>query len=282
MARSPPFLSLSGGQAEAQYRNGTLGRLTEAMTAWMDGVRLERTEFAERFFGRSADDSIVQKLHGAALDASLATNHADLAEAAGKVAEAMRSVGLDTWPRFVADAQARARDPATVEAVEKSGHVPNSGRDAIRPVYPIETALGIAAAGVAGGAAAARAAGAAILRQVLGDSRPTGIRATSSEQQAEPGLPRPLAPEDLLTQGWNETSHPEAAKMGHRTLRDPKTGEVMHFDEGRPGEPGFEGQDHYHRLNPDRTSKQDEYLDVDGNPVARGSDASHILPRKDP
>jgi hypothetical protein len=29
----------------------------------------------------------------------------------------MKAVGLDSWPRFVADAQARARDPATVAAI---------------------------------------------------------------------------------------------------------------------------------------------------------------------
>jgi hypothetical protein len=62
-------------------------------------------------------------------------------------------------------------------------------------------------------------------------------------------------------------------------FENPRTGEIIRFDKGRPGTPGFEGKDHYHRLNPNRTGRHDEYLDVNGNPVARGSDPSHILPR---
>jgi len=42
----------------------------------------------------------------------MATSHAALGTAAGKVAAAMTTMGLDRWPRFVADAQERARDPA--------------------------------------------------------------------------------------------------------------------------------------------------------------------------
>ena len=43
-------------QAEAQYHDGTLPRLKEAMTAWLRGTALNQTDFAGRFFGRSADD----------------------------------------------------------------------------------------------------------------------------------------------------------------------------------------------------------------------------------
>jgi hypothetical protein len=32
-------------------------------------------------------------------------------------------------------------------------------------------------------------------------------------------------------------------------------------------------------MNPNKTGKSDEYLDRNGNPVARGSDPSHIVPR---
>ena len=92
-------------------------------------------------------------------------------------------------------------------------------------------------------------------------------------------LSLPAKPDDLLAQGWHETSHPGAAALGHRMFENPRTGEIIRFDKGRPGTPGFEGKDHYHRLNPNRTGRHDEYLDVNGNPVARGSDPSHILPR---
>jgi hypothetical protein len=279
-------------QAEAQYRNGTLPRLTAAMSAWMRGTRLDQATFADRFFGRSADDHVVRSLHSAALDAATATSQADIREAAGKLAEAMQAVGLYQWPSFVADAEERARDPATVAAIEKSRQPPDPGRDAIQPVYPVETGLGIGAAGIIGGAAAAaRAVGGAILKQVLPKNRsPTGDTAANAAKpenivrntgkKAEPPNPSlPAKPDDLLAQGWKETSHPGAAELGHRTFENPKTGEIVRFDKGRPGGPRFEGKDHYHRLNPNRTGKRDEYLDIHGNPVARGSDASHILPR---
>lgn len=91
-------------------------------------------------------------------------------DAAIKVADAIKTVGVDQWPRFVADASERARDPATQAAIEKSRQ---PAPDAIRPVYPIETALGVVAAGVVGGVgAAARAVGGAILRQVAPGNRP--------------------------------------------------------------------------------------------------------------
>lgn len=49
----------------------------------------------------------------------------------------------------------------------------------------------------------------------------------------------------------------------------------------KPGSPGFEGKDHYHQRNPNSTGKGDYYLDIDGNPVPKGSKRSHILPQGD-
>jgi hypothetical protein len=95
-------------QAEAQYQNGLLPRLTEAMTAWAHGAKLDRATFADRFFGRGAGDPVVQKLHGAAVAVGSATSQAEMRHAAGQVADAMQTVGLNNWPRFVADALARA------------------------------------------------------------------------------------------------------------------------------------------------------------------------------
>jgi len=156
------------GQAEAQYHNGILPRLKEALTAWLGATALNQASFASRLFGRSADDSVVRSLHSAALRAATATSHDDLREAAGKVADAMEAVGIQQWPRFVADAQERARDPATQAAIEQSRRPPAPGRDAIRPVYPLETLAGIGAAGLIGGAGAAlRSAGGAALRHIL-------------------------------------------------------------------------------------------------------------------
>lgn len=159
-------------RAAAQYDAGNLERLSEAMSAWSRGTKLGVDEFTERFFGRAADDSAVEQLHRAALGVGLAQSHAELREASDQLADAMQAIGLDRWPRFLADAQERARDPATVAAVEKSSQPPDSGQDAIRPVYPVETAVGIAAAGAAGVAAAARAVAGAALRQILPKAGP--------------------------------------------------------------------------------------------------------------
>lgn len=161
------------GRAEAQFQGTNLSRFRDAMTAWMRGVRMDSASFADWFFGRDGNDPVAQILHRAARDAGLAKSPAEFAQAARGVADAMKAVGLDRWARFIADAQARARDPATVAAIETSVRPPDPARDAIRPVYPVETALAIGAAGIAEGAVAAlRAAGGAILRQILPDGRP--------------------------------------------------------------------------------------------------------------
>lgn len=161
------------GQVEAQYNNGTLPRLREAMTAWLRATALNGADFASRLFGRSAGDPVVRDLHSAALRAATATSHDNLREASGKLARAMEAVGIDRWPHFVADAQERARDPATQDAIERRRQPPAPGRDAIRPVYPVETLAGIGTAGLLGGAASAlRSAGGAVLRQFLPESRP--------------------------------------------------------------------------------------------------------------
>ena len=77
------------GQVEAQYNNGILPRLKEAMTAWLRATAFNQAAFASRLFGRSADDSVVRSLHSAALRAATTTSHDDLREASGKLAEAM-------------------------------------------------------------------------------------------------------------------------------------------------------------------------------------------------
>jgi hypothetical protein len=258
----------------------------------MRGIRLDQASFADRFFGRSADDPVVQKLHSAALEVGLATNQAEMGKAAEELADAIKAIGLDGWPRFVADAQIRARDPATIAAVEESRQLPDPSKEAIRPVYLVETALGVAAAGLAGGvAAAARAIGGAILKQVLPENRPPAGKTAANvakpenttgaaSKQAHPmSLSLPAKPDELMSRGWKEIGRPGAAKLGHRTFENMKTGETIRFDKGHPGKPRFEGKDHYHRLNPNKTGKRDEYLDLNGDPVARDSDPSHILPR---
>lgn len=103
-------------QAEAQYHGETLSHLTEAMTAWVRGSRLDQANFAERFFGRAADDPVVRNLRDAGLGAASATSHAEMREAAGKLANAMKTIGLERWPRFVADAASNSATAAPAGA----------------------------------------------------------------------------------------------------------------------------------------------------------------------
>lgn len=168
-------------RAEAESDAGTRSKLTEVMRAWIGGARLDQASFAERFFGRAPDDQIVAKLRAAAQGADMAESHAELRDAAGQLADAIQTVGLDRWRRFLADAQDRSRDAATIAAVEDSRMPSDTSKDAIRPVYPLETAIGIVAAGIAGGAVAGvRAAGGAILRQIAPERAPPVIRGEKS------------------------------------------------------------------------------------------------------
>jgi RHS repeat-associated protein len=103
---------------------------------------------------------------------------------------------------------------------------------------------------------------------------------SQSNNQLGGGSNLPKDPNDLKQNGYSETSHPDAAKAGHRSFENAEKGDKLRFDKGKEGKPGHEGKDHYHRENPDATGKGDAYLDKFGNPVPRGSDASHLYPNQ--
>lgn len=105
--------------------------------------------------------------------------------------------------------------------------------------------------------------------------------ADQSTQQVDPTLPKD--PDALLDQnGWREVSNPKAKEAGHRTFENTKTGEKLRFDKGKPGQPGHEGLDHWHRENPNsQNGKNDQYLDAQGNPVPRGHHSSHLYSTED-
>ena len=98
IASLPPELP---ARASAKHGAINMARMTTAMAAWTAGVRLCSAEFAERFFGLAADDPVVQALCGAVVMIGSATNHADFRAAGENVASAMRTTGLDRWPRFL-------------------------------------------------------------------------------------------------------------------------------------------------------------------------------------
>ncbi|MDM8520699.1 hypothetical protein QUF64_11660 [Anaerolineales bacterium HSG6] len=89
----------------------------------------------------------------------------------------------------------------------------------------------------------------------------------------------PSDPQKLLQVGWLDVT-PTAMKASipSREYYNPQTGIKVRFDPKTVGAPGFEGVDHYHIYNPNRTSRRDYYLDIRGNPVSKGSKESHILP----
>ena len=58
------------------------------------------------------------KLFAAALGARFAASHADLREASETISDAMQIVGLDRWPRFLADLHKRASDPVVVASAQ--------------------------------------------------------------------------------------------------------------------------------------------------------------------
>ena len=89
----------------------------------------------------------------------------------------------------------------------------------------------------------------------------------------------PTKGDGLLSQGWVEISHPGQAAAGSHTYREPTTGLRIRYDDPTPGATGFAGKDHYHILNPDAHGTGDMYLDANGNPVAKNSKSSHILPK---
>jgi hypothetical protein len=92
----------------------------------------------------------------------------------------------------------------------------------------------------------------------------------------------PSDPADLIDQGYEETTHPDAAAEGHRSFKNQETGDKLEFDKGKPGATGHKAKDHYHRPNPKAKGKGDERLDANGNPVPKGSAASHLYPKQTP
>ena len=173
---------------ELRLDTATRAQLSTLLVTWSRGAGLDRAQFAGQFFGRDANDPVATSLRTAALTAGLSGQPEALRDAAEHLASAMETVGPDRWYRFLDDSQSRADDPATVAALEKSQTRSDSPRDAIRPVYPLETAIGIAVSGIAGGAAAA---GTALLRQLLPKRPPATV--------AKPiGAPPPPQPEPTL------------------------------------------------------------------------------------
>lgn len=91
----------------------------------------------------------------------------------------------------------------------------------------------------------------------------------------------PNNPDILLKNGWIDITHPKQKKAGHIEIKEEKTGFRIRFDRAKSGASGYKGKNHYHIRNPNASSTKDMYLDINGNPVRRGSSASHIILKGD-
>lgn len=111
-------------------------------------------------------------------------------------------------------------------------------------------------------------------------NKPAGDEGGRKDSGKESGKDYPENPDDLEGEGYKEISNPKAEEKGIRRFRNPETGDEVEFHKGKPGEPGWRGKDHYHRINPESTGSQDLYLDKYGNPVPKGSGPSHLEPRR--
>lgn len=182
IASPPPALRAWAG---FQLNARALSQLTEIMTAWTRGAKLDPTIFAERFFGRGADNPIAVKLRAAAQGAAGAPGHAELRHASDRLGEVMQLIGPDRWPRFLVDAQDNANDPATIAAIEKSERPTDPNHDRALPVIfgPVEAVLAAGAVTAALAKEGVRAALSVIGEQVVKRLVPA---------------PEPITPESLF------------------------------------------------------------------------------------
>ena len=92
----------------------------------------------------------------------------------------------------------------------------------------------------------------------------------------------PSKPNKAFLEEWTDITTPGTKAYDKNKLYiNKRNGLKIHFDHSEPGANGFKGKDHYHIRNPNGHNAKDMYLDKDGNPVAKGSPASHILINKD-
>ena len=87
-----------------------------------------------------------------------------------------------------------------------------------------------------------------------------------------------VTPPSKLGDNWKDITHPSQKLNSNRTsYKDDITGLEIDFDKKSSGSSGYKGKDHYHIRNPDVTSDNNMYLDINGNPCRKGSKESHIL-----
>ena len=92
----------------AAFDGRALDRLRTVAVVWAGAAGLSRDEFRERLLDPGTGDATVDRLRRAARGMVAARGHEALAEAGKDLSDAARQIGLERWPRFVADAETRA------------------------------------------------------------------------------------------------------------------------------------------------------------------------------
>ena len=101
----------------------------------------------------------------------------------------------------------------------------------------------------------------------------------SLERGKKEGGIDPTLPDDPFSDPHLEDiTHPKAALAGNYKFKDKRTDEIIKFDRGDPAKPGHGAHDHYHKLNPKKTGKKEEYLDKKGKPIRKTDENSHLYP----
>lgn len=97
------------------------------MTAWNGASDLSRDAFRQRFLDPHTSDETVDLLRSAARGAAEARTHEELAAAGADLTSAMQRVGLNHWPRYLAEAADRAdgaQMPQQIAQLNGSGAQP--------------------------------------------------------------------------------------------------------------------------------------------------------------
>ncbi len=79
-----------------------------------------------------------------------------------------------------------------------------------------------------------------------------------------------------LSKDWKEVTHPKM--VNRRDFIYKNTNIKISFEKGIPGETGHKAVDHWHRHNPNKVNRHDQYLDRNGKTTGKGKNNSHIDP----
>ena len=96
------------GRWESSLSQTGRERLKTAVAAWYGASRLSRDAFRERLLDLYTSDETVDRLRSAARGIVEARTHAELGAAGVDLAAAVQTLGVERWPRYLADADRRA------------------------------------------------------------------------------------------------------------------------------------------------------------------------------